>query len=86
MTEIQFNYDRADEKEAPTSILQWTSQLSSILYTNKSMASNYFMKQLYNLFPTNLLRIETPYGDLEMSGVKNWDSFLDIHTTLHLQL
>jgi hypothetical protein len=44
MTEIQFNYDRSDEKKTPTSILAWTSQISSILYTNKAMASNYIMK------------------------------------------
>jgi hypothetical protein len=40
---------------------------------------------MYKLYPDNLLRLATPYGDLEMNGVKNWDSYLDIETTVRLQ-
>lgn len=84
MTEIQFDYDRSAEAETPTSIYAWTTQISSLLYTNKAMASNYIIKNVYKLYPDNLLRIATPFGGLEIDGVKNWDSYIDINTTMEL--
>ena len=68
ITEVGLDYKQAEEK-APRSIASWTSQFSSLIYTNKINASIYVTDMLFKKHNANYLPLRTPFGELDQTVV-----------------